>query len=310
MIASSPKSLDTMFSRSCKFLHLLVFLSVCAIIVSAFQSDELQEDDEDWGIVGAPVTTITNNNNNNIEQVTARTHRRSSQVSANEGSSVSSDSKVAFQLEHSFGDSSDFHVAGTFTARLRNSHHGGQTLTKLRLARNALTVEEEQAFQALIKEDGFYTVRVPANVLSPGQDMILSSVKARCLASVNLQERFEFYMEKGNIIAVGYGGSDCAYPRNLIYPSKWSFDSHIVMRSGEQASRTLIVENEAEVELGEDGQPKQPVEKTFWQKYWMYIVPLGFIIMNVMTQAANLPDEGAGQTGAPQRAASAGPRRR
>ncbi|KAH7314369.1 hypothetical protein KP509_21G000200 [Ceratopteris richardii] len=289
MIASSPKSLDTMFSRSCKFLHLLVFLSVCAIIVSAFQSDELQEDDEDWGIVGAPVTTITNNNNNNIEQVTARTHRRSSQVSANEGSSVSSDSKVAFQLEHSFGDSSDFHVAGTFTARLRNSHHGGQTLTKLRLARNALTVEEEQAFQALIKEDGFYT---------------------RCLASVNLQERFEFYMEKGNIIAVGYGGSDCAYPRNLIYPSKWSFDSHIVMRSGEQASRTLIVENEAEVELGEDGQPKQPVEKTFWQKYWMYIVPLGFIIMNVMTQAANLPDEGAGQTGAPQRAASAGPRRR
>ncbi|KAH7314368.1 hypothetical protein KP509_21G000200 [Ceratopteris richardii] len=279
MIASSPKSLDTMFSRSCKFLHLLVFLSVCAIIVSAFQSDELQEDDEDWGIVGAPVTTITNNNNNNIEQVTARTHRRSSQVSANE-------------------------------ARLRNSHHGGQTLTKLRLARNALTVEEEQAFQALIKEDGFYTVRVPANVLSPGQDMILSSVKARCLASVNLQERFEFYMEKGNIIAVGYGGSDCAYPRNLIYPSKWSFDSHIVMRSGEQASRTLIVENEAEVELGEDGQPKQPVEKTFWQKYWMYIVPLGFIIMNVMTQAANLPDEGAGQTGAPQRAASAGPRRR
>ncbi|KAI5078927.1 hypothetical protein GOP47_0006903 [Adiantum capillus-veneris] len=297
-----------MVPSSRALLLVLTLLSLCSII-AAFQSDELQEEDDEWGIIGAK-NNNNNNNNDHLEQVTARSPRRPSQVSTSDGSPSSSDTKVAFQLEHSFGDSADFGPAGTFTARLRNLHHGGQTLTKLRLTRNAFTTKEEEAFQTLVEEDGFYRVRMPANVLSPGQDTILSSVKARCLAAVNLQERFEFYMDRGIIIAVAYGASDCAYPRDLKFPTKWTFDSHIVMKSGEQAARSLVVNNEVEVELGEDGQPKVPVEKTFWQKYWLYIVPLVFIVLNVVTQAANMPDESASQSGAPQRAVSSGPRRR
>ncbi|MCO5587839.1 hypothetical protein L7F22_041791 [Adiantum nelumboides] len=80
------------------------------------------------------------------------------------------------------------------TRALRKNLVDVQALTKLRLTRNTLSREEKEAFQALVEEDGFYSVRVPANVSSPGQDTILSSVKARCLAAANLQERFEFYM--------------------------------------------------------------------------------------------------------------------
>lgn len=278
---------------------MLMLLSVGC--VCAFQSDELQEEDEEWGIVGA-----LNNQKNNIEQVTARSPRRS-----DASPSTSSDSKVVFQLEHSFGDSAGFDLAGTFSARLRTLHHGGQTLTKLRLSRSAFTIQEQEAFKALVKADGFYRIRVPANVLSSGQERILSSVKARCLAAANLRERFDFYTDRGNIIAVGYGASDCAYPRDLKYPMQWTFDSDIVLKSGEQAVRSPVVEDDVEVELGEDGQPKKPVEKSFWGKYWIYIVPLGLIFMNQIVQVANMADDPAGQSGgASQRAVSAGPRRR
>lgn len=285
-------------------LLLLCLILLKSPSIFSFQSDELQDEDEDWGIVGSP----------NIEQVTARPSRRPNAPSSDGGpaAAASSDTKVLFQLEHSFGDS-DFSPAGAFSARLRNLHHGGQTLTKLRLSRNAFTTEEQEAFAALVKADGFYRIRVPANVLSPGQESILSSVKARCLAGSNLQERFDFYMDRGNVIAVGYGASECAYPRNLRYPTKWGFDSHIVMKSGEQAVRSPTINNDVEVELGEDGQPKKPLEKSFWGKYWMYIVPLGLIILNAVTQVANMPDESASQggaQGASQRAVNAGPRRR
>lgn len=270
--------------------------------VYAFQSDELQEEDEEWGIVGA-----LNNQKINVEQVTARSPRHSDASLP----TTSPDSKVVFPLDHSFGDSADFVPAGTFSARLRTLHHGGQTLTKLRLSRSSFTSQEQEAFKALVNEDGFYRIRVPANVLGSGQEMILSSVKARCLAADNLREHFDFYLDRGNIIAVGYGARDCSYPRDFKYPMHWTFDSYIVLKSGEQSARSAVVENDVEVELGEDGQPIKPVEKSFWAKYWIYIVPLGLIFMNQIVQVANMADEPTGQSGASQqRAVSAGPRRR
>lgn len=270
---------------------------------SSFQSDELLDEDEEWGLIGVP----------KIEEVTSsrtlEAPRRSGPASTN---GQSADSKVQFQLEHAFGES-DFTPAGVFTARLRNLPHGGQTLTKLRLSRNAFTPEEQQTFEELSEKDGFYKIRVPANVLSPGQDFILSSVKARCLAASNLQERFNFYMERGNVIAVGYGAGGCAYPRILKYPTKWGFDSHIVLKSGEQVVRALPIHDDSATEVSEDGLSKKQPEKSFWGKYWMYIVPLGLIVLNTITQAANMQDEPSSQggaQGAPQRAVNAGPRRR
>ncbi|GFZ14553.1 hypothetical protein Acr_24g0007430 [Actinidia rufa] len=47
-----------------------------------------------------------------------------------------------------------------------------------------------------------------------------------------------------------------------------------------------------------DGEAVPPPERSFWAKYWMYLIPLGLIVMNAMTQAMNMPEEQAsGQPG-------------
>ncbi|GKV49325.1 hypothetical protein SLEP1_g56080 [Rubroshorea leprosula] len=41
------------------------------------------------------------------------------------------------------------------------------------------------------------------------------------------------------------------------------------------------------------GEVVQPPERSFWAKYWMYLILLGLIVMNAITQAMNMPEEQA-----------------
>ncbi|KAJ6838287.1 ER membrane protein complex subunit 10 [Iris pallida] len=256
---------------------LLFFLLLTS--ASAFHSDELLNDDEEF--VG----------------VRPAIRRRSDPV---DSSSPSSDSNaIQFSLEHAFGDS-EFVLAGTFTARVKSWTHGGQTLTKLRFSRNALTETEKDAFERLLKQDDFYTIRVPSNVLNPpGKDFVVSSVRARCIPRENLDEHFIIHTDGVNILAVNYGSAGaCQYPRLLRLPAKWSFKSYTVLKTSEQARRTpTFAEEVLAADLGE-GEGVKPPERSFWAKYWMYLIPLGLIVMNAVTQAMNLPEEPAagGQT--------------
>ncbi|KAJ6743931.1 CHROMATIN COMPLEXES SUBUNIT BAP18-RELATED [Salix purpurea] len=115
---------------------------------------------------------------------------------------------------------------------------------------------------------------------------------------------FVIHTEGVNILAVNYGPPGaCPYPRQLRFPAKWSFNSHTVLKNSEQAPRTPIFAEDVPGELGE-GETVPPPERSFWAKYWMYLIPLGLIVMNAMTQAMNLPEEQAtGQSGAQPAAA-------
>mgnify|MGYP000559519799 CR=1 len=100
-------------------LLLLLFL-LCGIPrVIPFQSDELQQQQQQENGEEDEDEDTTTTNTNVIEQV----------VTARVRSSASPpDSKIQFEIQHSFGDS-DFSPAGSFSARLRNSLlHGGQVL--------------------------------------------------------------------------------------------------------------------------------------------------------------------------------------
>ncbi|XWS57247.1 hypothetical protein CRYUN_Cryun09bG0157900 [Craigia yunnanensis] len=227
-----------------------------------FQSDELLVDDEEFGLEGAPKPRYPEPIPTRSTPVTTPTRKRHSDLD--------SDSKIQFSLDHAFGDS-DFSPAGTFSARLKTWSHGGQTLTKLRFSRNNFTDEEKEKFKNLLESDDFYRIRLPSNVLSPpGRDFIISSVKARCLPRVGLDEHFVIHMEGINVLAVNYGSpGSCPYPRNL--------------------------------------------------KLWMYLIPLGLIVMNAITQAMNMPEEqatgqvpaqGQPSAGAVQRGPSSTVRRR
>ncbi|KAJ0644693.1 putative ER membrane protein complex subunit 10 [Helianthus annuus] len=278
---------------------LLLLLSLSISSNLAFQSDELLiTDDEEFGLEGGRPSSPS-------PQIPSRSTRKRS-------SDSESDSRVQFALEHAFGDSSEFSVAGTFTARLKTSPHGGQTLTKLRFSRNDLTSTEKEKFKKLLENDDYYKIRLPSEVLNaPGRDYVISSVKARCLPSNGLDEHILIHMEGVNVLAVNYGAPGaCQYPRQLKLPTKWSFNSHTVLKHSELAPRTPIFsEDIGGGEIGDDEGVKPMVERSFWAKYWMYLVPLGLIVMNAVTQGLNMPEEQAsGQTGQTQQAVGAAPR--
>lgn len=261
------------------FYVFIILLANYTIKSTPFESDELLTNDEEFEGVNTP----------NID---TNPVRKTGTKKSNFDSSTSESNAIQFSLEHAFDDSGFSH-AGTFTARLKSWSHGGQTLTKLRFSRNVLTAAEKKAFEKLLNEDDFYTIRVPSNVLnSAGKKYVVSSIRARCIPRESLDEHFVIHTDGVNILAVNYGSAGaCQYPRLLKLPTKWSFNSYTVLKNGEQARRTpTFTEELIQAETAEDEGVKPP-EKTFWAKYWMYLIPLGMIVMNAVTQAMNMPEE-------------------
>ncbi|XP_010496205.1 PREDICTED: ER membrane protein complex subunit 10-like isoform X1 [Camelina sativa] len=270
------------------FLSFLIFSSSIA-----FQSDELLVDDDEFGLEGAKprstdLYTSSSSSSPQQQQQTPTIRRRYSDP-------TDLDSKVQFTLEHAFGDS-DFSPAGTFSARLKTWSHGGKTLTKLRFSRNDFSAEEKDAFKNLLKGDDFYRIRLPSNVVSPrGREFVVASVRARCLPRDGLDEHFIIHMEGANILAVSYGSPGaCQYPRQFKLPAKWSFNSHTILKSSEQAPRTPIFTEEILGSENAEGEVEPPPERSFWAKYWMYLIPLGLVVMNAVTQASNMAEEPTG----------------
>ncbi|ESW11703.1 hypothetical protein PHAVU_008G052600 [Phaseolus vulgaris] len=273
-----------------RWVLVLTLLIACAL---GFQSDELLLDDEEFGIEGGRSSSFHSDSPPPSTAATSTSRKRFSESA--------SDSKIQFTLQHAFGDS-DFSDAGNFSARLKTWSHGGQTLTKLRFKRDPLTDVEQKNFQELLRGDDFYRIRLPSNVLSPpGREYIISSVKSRCLPGDGLEEHFVIHMEGVNVLAVNYGAPGaCPYPRQLKLPAKWSFKSHTVLKNSEQAPRAPIFAEDALGGEEGDGEVLKPIERSFWAKYWMYLIPLGLIVMNAVTQAMNMPEEQpGGQPGAP-----------
>ncbi|PAN42325.1 hypothetical protein PAHAL_8G104700 [Panicum hallii] len=294
--------------RALLALAALLLLSL-SLAAAAFQSDELLlNDDEEFEGLGARPASPSPP----AAPAVSSSSRRRSADAATAGAGESN--AVQFALEHDLGDGKGFVPAGTFSARLKTSAHGTQTLTKLRFTRNELTDDEKDAFKKLLQEDGFYTIRLPSNVLDPTRkDNVVSSIKVRCIPRDSLDEHIVIHMDGVNILAVNYGSvGGCQYPRPMKFPSKWTFSSYTILKTAEQAPRTpSFVDQLLEADNGL-GEVIKPPEKSFWAKYWMYIIPLGLIVMNAVTAAANIPEEqaaGQGQPGA-QRAPAAAARRR
>ncbi|KAL6136347.1 hypothetical protein ACLB2K_061643 [Fragaria x ananassa] len=282
-----------------RLFWLLAVSAVLAVAVG-FQSDELLVDDEEFGLEGGVHTKspdLTYTRSSPSPATPQPTTRRRS-------SDQDTDSKIQFELHHAFGDS-DFSPAGTFSARLKTWNYGGQTLTMLRFSRNAFTEEEKDKFSTLLKGDDFYSIRLPSSVTNPpGRDYVVSSIKARCLLRDGLDEHFVIHTDGVNILAVNYGSPGaCPYPRQLKHPSKWSFNSHAILKNSEQAPRAPVFSEEIfGGGEGVEGEVVPPQERSFWAKYWMYLIPLGLIVMNAVTQAMNMAEE---QVGAPSAAGQA-----
>lgn len=118
-----------------KHLLLLALLGIIVIAsphVAAFQSDELAEDEEEWGLVGGEpglIKTRASIDKGDLDyrgSVSAGAKaRKPAPATSTTPTGVTGDNLLEFTLEHSFGDS-EFSLAGTFSARLRTSTNGRQ----------------------------------------------------------------------------------------------------------------------------------------------------------------------------------------
>lgn len=114
-----------MGTRNSYLLPLLFLLNLSLFLTTtsfAFKSDELLLDDEEFGLEGG--------RSPDLPTVTPPLSPSPSTRKRSVDSGSDPDSKIQFSLEHAFGDS-DFSPAGTFSARLKTSSHGGQVLQHL-----------------------------------------------------------------------------------------------------------------------------------------------------------------------------------
>ncbi|CAN6851337.1 unnamed protein product, partial [Brassica oleracea] len=178
-----------------------------------------------------------------------------------------SDSKVQFTLEHALGDS-DFSPRRHFLC-------SPQILEPWRKDFNEAEVLKEWLLERYFKRSEF----LPVSSAHQGKSFVVASVRA----------------DGANILAVSYGSLvACQYPRQFKLPAKWSFNSHTILKSSEQVPRTPIFTEEILGGENAVGEVEPPPERSFWAKYWMYLIPLGLVVMNAVTQATNMAEEQTG----------------
>eukprot|EP00245_Coleochaete_scutata_P006105 TRINITY_DN20248_c0_g1_i1.p1 TRINITY_DN20248_c0_g1~~TRINITY_DN20248_c0_g1_i1.p1 ORF type:complete len:324 (-),score=64.67 TRINITY_DN20248_c0_g1_i1:207-1178(-) len=240
------------------------------------------------------------------------------------------DKPVIFTLQHDLGYG--FVAAGEITARVKTSIQGGQKFAKTaNLERKAFSADDKAAFEDLVAKGGYYRVRLPANILKPSKANVMASTKARCLAAASFQETLEIHVDHmGNVVGFSYKPkADCSkeYSDTLV---QGEFGSSVAVSHAKIAPRLLPAAEQpagagAGVGMGVNmakagrsnvagapGEKAPEPEKTFWQKYWLYIIAGGMLVMNVMTTLSAMPEEAPPGAGAARSGggAAAGARRR
>jgi hypothetical protein len=183
-------------------------------------------------------------------------------------------------------------------------------LSHLRLERNVLDEDFEKKFATLVERDLPYRVSLPANALHPVQnERVVAFIPARCLAESGLQEHFVAHMdERGNVIGIDYdpAGFECAASDEVsvvelgrspsfkstasvrFYKTAPALDPDAptdVRGHGGPAGKKEREARQRRSSGGDGGDGKDGdagKEKTFWQKNWMYIVPVMMLLSNLV----------------------------
>eukprot|EP00246_Nothoceros_aenigmaticus_P012416 TRINITY_DN3842_c0_g1_i2.p1 TRINITY_DN3842_c0_g1~~TRINITY_DN3842_c0_g1_i2.p1 ORF type:complete len:302 (-),score=39.28 TRINITY_DN3842_c0_g1_i2:729-1634(-) len=284
-----------------RLLLLCLLLLISAVSISGFQSDELSVEEDEWAqaevtapVTEKPILRQSVGSSGDELRSTGEVSRATGSASADR---PAADQKIEFLVEHSFGDSR-FSPAGVISARLRLTSQGRQSLSKFRIVRNAFSGKEQEDFKKLVKTDGFYSVRLPANLAAQGNNYVQTAVKARCLSARDFEEHFELHLEQAQVLGLSLRPLvDCPFPRPEVYPKRWEPKPRLVVKHSEPGPRlvSLLQDLGPPGEIGPDGEGQKPAEKTFWQKYWMYIIPVAMITLNAIQTVANMPDDSAGQ---------------
>lgn len=220
---------------------------------------------------------------------------------------------VSFSLEHALNDEV-FKPCGTFTAKATHSSNmQAVRLTELHLKRDPVSAESEKQLVKLLEYDRHYRVRVPSNIFGEQKDrFVMASLPLKCLVNADLNENYVLHLDDlGNIVAMDYTtpSGECIM-EEVAPPEEWKFNPLAFVRLPKDAPRldpNFSAQGPGPKQTGtggedlaadavntfegseEDGKKKKP--DSFFKRYWMYLVPLGLIMVN--TLIAPPPEEQA-----------------
>eukprot|EP00897_Mesotaenium_endlicherianum_P002729 jgi/Mesen1/2484/ME000159S01609 len=207
------------------------------------------------------------------------------------------DERIEFILEHALlHKGAHFTPAGTFSARVRYSAQGVPKLSRLRLIRNLLAGAEKEAFEELVESNGFYCIRLQSDVFHNTSSFVLASLPARCLVAAEMKDHLELHMGAGGAVlgVTCTPAADCSVPHPpLASPKQWVVSSSASFKAALRAPRLVsqLEEQEAAAALRPPGDSpllgaqKPVIEKTLFQKYWIYLLPLGLVFLNALAAA-------------------------
>jgi hypothetical protein len=192
-------------------------------------------------------------------------------------------------------------------------HSEAVRLSHLRLTRDAPTDAFVAKFTKLLEDDLPYRIALPANVLRPASDeTVMAFLPSRCLAESGLREHFVLHVdERANVIGVEYdsAGVECRVTDTHVTDvssDPW-FKTTSSVRfyktaprldpdaptdiaghggpAGKKAREAKLRRSSESNANGKNGAPPEQ-EKTFWQKNWMYIVPVMMLVTNLIAPPA------------------------
>lgn len=212
-------------------------------------------------------------------------------------------SLVSFSLEHALIDGI-FTPCGTFTAKVTHSNVvQAVRITELRLTRDPLSADTEKQLVKLLEYEQYYRVRVPSNVLGISKGRyVMASLPLKCLVNADLNENYVLHLDDlGNVVALDYTtpSGECIMEETAP-PAEWGFHPLAYARLPKDAPRLnpdmsaagappptpgaegqdLNADAVHSYEPSEEDAQKKKAPDSFFKRYWMYLIPLGLVLVN------------------------------
>lgn len=232
---------------------------------------------------------------------------------------------VAFEVQLANGDDSFFSFGNVHGDVQENS----QLFSKLTWDRPEYNPAQQEAFAALVKQNGFVRIRVPSDLQGASAPYVQAAARARCLAHTAAGEQVKLHFSaSGYVSALEYRVECAEQPSHL--PSGWSQPQQVAVisqfpetveplrqtatpgldSSGLPEGSTIYPESQDpgyKLGLEGEGRKKVPVkdERHWLVKNWIFLIPAGMLLLNLLGAGDTTPPARTTQVATPSTAQAA-----